>query len=178
MRRLVLAALVAGLATAAVPALAQEESVPRRSGATVPVDLVLVEKGLRRLSLYYRDRVVRRYRIALGSAPVGHKRALGDGRTPEGLYRIDIKRADSRFGEALRIDYPRGRDKEAASTRGLDPGGEIYIHGPPKEASQYAYFRLKFARTDWTDGCIALDSAAMGEVFRSVRAGTPVLIRP
>ncbi|MCW5773726.1 MAG: L,D-transpeptidase family protein [Rhodospirillaceae bacterium] len=171
-------AAAAVLAVTRFPAAAQEESIPRTASLTVPVDLVVVEKSRRRLSLYYRDRVLRRYRIALGSAPVGHKRVLGDGRTPEGLYRIDLRRADSRFGEALRIDYPHSRDRSAAVAQGADPGGEIYIHGPPREALQLRYFRFKFARTDWTDGCIALDQAAMGEVFRSVRTGTPVLIRP
>jgi len=37
---------------------------------------------------------------------------------------------------------------------------------------------LKFAREDWTDGCIGVTNAAMDEIYRSVREGTPVLIRP
>jgi murein L,D-transpeptidase YafK len=170
------ALLLAGIASA--PARAQEESIPRPLHYAVPVDLIVVQKSKRRLLLYYRDRVVRRFRIALGRAPVGHKHRRGDGRTPEGLYYVDLKRAESAFGEALKIDYPNRRDRAAASTHGIDPGGEIYIHGRPREAMRYAYFRSKFANTDWTDGCIALDNEAMGEIFRSVHAGTPVLIRP
>lgn len=60
----------------------------------------------------------------------------------------------------------------------MPPGGQIYIHGQPWEATEHAFFRLKFAREDWTDGCIAVTNAEMDEIFRSVREGTPVLIRP
>lgn len=172
------AAVAAAVAAAALPAQAQDESVPRAARASFPVDLIVIEKRRRRMHLFYRDRVVRSYRVALGSKPAGHKRERGDGRTPEGLYRIDYKKPESRFNLALHIDYPNERDRALAAARGVDPGGAIYIHGQPTEASELAYFRLKFAREDWTDGCIAVTNAEMDEIYRSVRAGTPVLIRP
>ncbi len=167
-------ALIAGAAGAltAAPAAA---FVPR---AAVPVDLVVVVKRSRLLQLLYRDRVLRTYRVALGSNPVGPKRARGDGRTPEGLYSIDYKRPESKFNLALHIDYPNVRDRAEAAARGVDPGGAIYIHGHPRAASELSYFRLKFAREDWTDGCIAVPDAAMDEIYRSVQTGTPILIRP
>lgn len=173
---LVGASALAGLA--ALPARAQDESVPGGHGGKYPVDLVVIEKRRRLMHLYYRDRILRTYRVALGQNPVGHKRDRGDGRTPEGLYRIDLKKPDSRFGLALRLDYPKERDRAQAAARGADPGGEIYVHGQPKEATELAYFRLKFAREDWTDGCIAVTNGEMAEIFRSVREGTPVLVRP
>lgn len=167
------AALAGGaLVLAAAPAAA---FVPR---AAVPVDLVVVVKRRRLLQLLYRDRVLRTYRVALGSNPVGHKQERGDGRTPEGLYRIDYRRPESKFNLALHVDYPNARDRARAAARGVDPGGAIYIHGHPREASELAYFRLKFAREDWTDGCIALPDPAMDEIYRSVATGTPILIRP
>jgi murein L,D-transpeptidase YafK len=161
----------------AAPALAETAAAPRLQGTRFPVDLVLVEKGRRRLRLYYRDRVLKTYRVALGRTPVGHKVRRGDGRTPEGLYRIDLKKSDSRFGLALRVDYPNARDRTRAAALGVDPGGDIYVHGQPLEATQFAYFRLKFANTDWTDGCVALTNAEMAEVYAAVREGTPILIR-
>lgn len=169
-RRAVIVGAAGALASA--PAAAFE---PR---AAVPVDLVVVVKRRRLLQLLYRDRVMRTYRVALGSNPVGHKRERGDGRTPEGLYRIDYKKPESKFNLALHVDYPNERDRAEAAARGVDPGGAIYIHGHPREASELAYFRLKFARDDWTDGCIALPDPAMAEIYDSVRAGTPILIRP
>ena len=167
------AAIAGGaLALAAAPAAAM---VPRPA---VPVALVVVVNRRRLLQLLYRDRVMRTYRVALGSNPVGHKRDRGDGRTPEGLYRIDYKKPESKFSLALHIDYPNERDRAQAAARGGDPGGEIYIHGHPKAASELAYFRLKFSREDWTDGCIALPDTQMAEIYRSVLEGTPILIRP
>jgi murein L,D-transpeptidase YafK len=171
-RRAVLAGAAASAAAAAMPALA---TAPR---AAVPVDLVVIVKRRRLLQLLYRDRVMRTYRVALGKNPVGHKRERGDGRTPEGLYTIDYKKPESQFNLALHIDYPNARDRADAAARGADPGGAIYIHGQPTQAAELAFFRLKFAREDWTDGCIALTNVAMDEIYRSVREGTPVLIRP
>lgn len=169
-------ALIAGAGAVGVLASAPAAAfVPR---AAVPVDLVVVVKRRRLLQLLYRDRVMRTYRVALGSNPVGPKRERGDGRTPEGLYRIDYKKPESKFSLALHIDYPSERDRAGAAARGVDPGGAIYIHGRPREAQQLAYFRLKFKREDWTDGCIALTDPAMDEIYRSVPTGTPILIRP
>ena len=177
-RALLAGAAASAVAAAAFPAEAQDESFPGAARASVPVDLIVIVKRRRLLQLVYRDRVMRTYRMALGSAPVGHKRERGDGRTPEGLYRIDYKKPESRFSQALHIDYPNERDRAEAVARGIDPGGAIYIHGQPIEATEHAFFRLKFARADWTDGCIAVTNAAMDEVYRSVREGTPILIRP
>lgn len=172
------AAAAGAMTSVAFSALAQVESVSSPSSAAVPVDLILVEKRRRRMHLYFRDRVLRSYRVALGQRPIGHKRAQGDGRTPEGLYAIDLKKTESRFGLGLRVSYPNARDRAAAATRREPPGGDIYIHGQPSEATALAFFRLKFAREDWTDGCIAVTNAEMAEIFRSVREGTSILIRP
>jgi murein L,D-transpeptidase YafK len=166
---------LAGAAAALAFSAEAQDVAPRPA---VPVDLVVVVKSRRLLQLVYRDRVLRTYRIALGTNPHGHKRERGDGRTPEGLYAIGAKKAESRFGLALHVDYPNPRDRADAAVRGADPGGQIYIHGQPREASELAFFRLKFASVDWTDGCIAVPNREMDEIYRSVREGTPVLIRP
>jgi murein L,D-transpeptidase YafK len=172
------AACAALSALAAATGRAQTVSSADRGASRLPVDLVVIDKRRRRLHLYFRDRIVKTYRVALGSNPVGHKRERGDGRTPEGLYRIDYKKPESRFGLALHIDYPNERDRARAARHGADAGGSIYIHGQPREATELSFFRIKFARQDWTDGCIALANAEMAEVYRSVREGTPVLVRP
>jgi murein L,D-transpeptidase YafK len=166
------AMLVATAAAAALP------SAALAARAAVPVDLIVIVKKRRLLQLVYRDKVMRTYRVALGQNPVGHKRERGDGKTPEGLYRIDYKKPESKFNLALHIDYPNERDRADALRRGADPGGAIYIHGQPNVAAELTYFRLKFAREDWTDGCIAVTNIEMDEIYRSVREGTGVLIRP
>ena len=177
-RRALLGGAATAAAAAAMPALAQDRASLRLLGAEVPVDLVVIVKRIRLMRLLYRDRIMRSYRVALGRNPMGHKRERGDGRTPEGLYRIDYKKPESLFNLALHIDYPNERDRAEAAARGADPGGAIYIHGQPTAAGELAFFRLKFAREDWTDGCVAVTNAEMDQIYRSVRAGTPVLIRP
>ena len=97
-------ALLAGAAAAvAIPLEAHAQTYAARARASVPVDLVVIVKKRRLLQLVYRDRVMRTYRVALGQNPVGHKRERGDGRTPEGLYRIDYKKPESKFNF-----WPRG----------------------------------------------------------------------
>lgn len=131
-------------------------------------DAIHVFKAQRRMELLRGGQVIARYRIALGDAPVGHKRQQGDERTPEGDYRISYRNDRSRFHLSLRISYPNEADRRQARARGVDPGGDIMIHGatPPGD------------KRDWTDGCIAVTNAEMEEIWRRVPVGTPVRIEP
>lgn len=142
--------------------------------ALAAVDRIVVEKGARRMTLYDGAVPVATYRVALGFAPVGDKRREGDGRTPEGVYRIDGKNAHSRFHLSLRLSYPDAEDRRAARARGLSPGGDIFIHGTPGRDAPYpAGARIP----DWTLGCIAVTNDEIEEVWRHVSVGTRVEIR-
>lgn len=145
-------------------ASAAPELVPKAERA----DAIRVFKSTRRMELLRDGKVLRSYRIALGDAPVGHKRQQGDERTPEGDYRITYRNAQSRFHLSLRVSYPNQADRAQAAKRGVDPGGDIMIHGstPPGYAG------------DWTDGCIAVTNAQIEEVWRLVPTGTPIHINP
>lgn len=167
-RRLWLAMTSGVLAAAAI--------APRHAIArTLRADKVLVIKHRRLLMLMYRGKVVRRYRIALGFQPKGHKRQQGDGRTPEGNYVIDWRNPKSRFTLSLHINYPNRVDRASARRRGVDPGGDIFIHGLPNGAT--AIGRAHSAR-DWTLGCIAVTSDEIREIWKAVPNGTPIEIRP
>lgn len=141
---------------------------PPLASAAERVDEIRVDKSERRMTLLRDGRIVKSYRILLGDAPVGHKRQQGDERTPEGRYRITFRNDKSRFHLSLRVSYPNEADRRQARVRGVDPGGDIMIHGgtPP------GYSR------DWTDGCIALSDAQIEEVWRLVPVGTPIIISP
>ncbi len=136
-------------------------------------DKVLVVKSERRLYLLQDGSVMRTFRIALGPNPVGHKTFQGDGRTPEGLYTLDWRNANSRFYRAIHISYPSYDDTARASAFGSDPGGLVMIHGQPIDgfAGNNPYF-------DWTEGCIALSNHEMDEVWMAVDDGTPIEILP
>ena len=152
-------------------------SIPREDIlGTDPVDRVVVYKGKRTLLLYRGDRIVKTYRVALGFNPVGHKRQQGDGRTPEGLYFITYKNENSSFHRSLRIDYPSPADVETARSLGIDPGGDIVIHGLPNRATEWE--RREHPQKDWTNGCIALEDEEIDEIWSVVRETTPIYIYP
>ncbi len=139
------------------------------------VDRVLVLKSERELHLIRGDRRVASYRISLGPEPEGHKLFAGDSRTPEGRYRLDWRNPDSDYYRSIHISYPNREDREKARAWGLDPGGNIMIHGLPNDAGDLAF---AFEGLDWTDGCIAVNNRAMDEIWQRVTIGTPIEIRP
>jgi murein L,D-transpeptidase YafK len=136
------------------------------------IDRVLIDKSDRQLMLLSDGKVERRYRIALGGNPLGHKEREGDSRTPEGLYRIDGKNPESAFHLSLRISYPNAADQARAMAAGLDPGGDIFIHGQPN----WWPTDLPIGY-DWTLGCIAVTDAEIEEIWALVPVGTVVEIR-
>lgn len=138
-------------------------------------DMVLVRKGARTLSLMKDGGIIRSFRMALGKTPVGHKVFEGDGRTPEGFYTIDARRAASNFYKALHISYPRPDDVSRARALGASPGGAIMIHGLPNDISA-DYVGHPYE--DWTDGCIAVTNAEMDEIWKMVSPGIPIVILP
>lgn len=138
-------------------------------------DRILVEKSKRAMTLFSGGKVVKTYLVALGGEPVGPKEREGDHKTPEGFYIIDSKNARSRFHLALHVSYPDEADWKRARKLGVSPGGAIMIHGLPKE---FAYLGPLHRKTDWTDGCIAVTDEEIEEIWRLVKIGTPVEIRP
>jgi murein L,D-transpeptidase YafK len=149
---------------------------------------ILVEKAARRLIFFKDGKEARRFRVGLGFAPVGTKASQGDGKTPEGAYRVCRKNPKSRFHLSLGLNYPTPSDAEAglkagritkaqadrivAASRGSgcppwdSPlGGEIFIHGCGSSS-------------DWTLGCVALNDPDMDFLYEACPVGTPVEIRP
>jgi murein L,D-transpeptidase YafK len=145
------------------------------ASATEPpaIDRIVVEKSQRRMDLMSGDTVVRSYEIALGSEPEGDKQEEGDGRTPEGRYIVEGRNPTSAFHLSLKISYPDAADRADAVSRGVSPGGDIFIHGAPNW-----WFLPGQPPGDWTWGCIAVTKSEIGEVWRLVPDGTPVEIRP
>lgn len=156
------------------PGLPPLELPPGQSEPLVgPVSRILVEKSARRMTVYVGDEVRRVYRIALGFAPEGDKRQEGDGRTPEGHFRIDRRNGASAYHLSLGIDYPQPADRVDAQDRGVSPGGDIFFHGQPN-----AFPDALILRHDWTAGCIALSNAEITELFAATPIGAEVEIRP
>lgn len=138
-------------------------------GIYPPVTQLYVQKSERKLHLLNGEDVLKSYRIGLGFNPVGHKQEQGDGRTPEGLYRIDRRNPDSSFYLSLGINYPNRQDRAKAYARGVNPGGDIFIHGMPSGGTRKS-------SADWTWGCIAVSNPEIIEIYNMVPIGTPIYI--
>jgi murein L,D-transpeptidase YafK len=149
---------------------------------------IVVKKEKRTLELFDGDKLIKTYKIALGSTPIGDKEIEGDGKTPEGDFYIFTKNAESSFYLSIGVSYPniedakRGLENElitqeehdeivkAINEKKMSPqktklGGEVYIHG---------YGNL----TDWTAGCVAMTNAEMKELYDAIPIGTSVNIQP
>jgi murein L,D-transpeptidase YafK len=147
---------------------------------------IVVSKSRRRLMLYSNNKLVRLYRVGLGTDPVNDKIKEGDRRTPEGEFYIFTKNERSAFYLSLGLSYPNAKDAERGLRDGLITraqynaivdairrkvappqntllGGQIYIHG-------------NGSQSDWTWGCVALDNPNIRELFDVVPVKTAVVI--
>ena len=162
--------LLALVLVTGLTACAEKPSSKFRTYDGPEVTQLLVTKADRKLYLLHGNRALKIYDIALGAEPAGHKRFEGDMKTPEGLYWIDRRNPESAFHLSLGISYPNKVDTAYASTKGKDPGGEIFIHG---QAGWHIGRPV-----DWTEGCIAVTDDEIEEIYAMVTNGTPILILP
>lgn len=143
--------------------------------ANTRVDRILILKAQRQLQLLSGEKVVRTYKIALGTNPVGPKERQGDGKTPEGIYTISGRNPESSYHRSLRVSYPNADDLARARKMGINPGGDIFIHGI---TNGYGWVGVGHRLKDWTLGCIAVTNDEIEEIWRVVPNGTVVEIRP
>ena len=146
---------------------------PPLAPADQRADFVEVDKSDREMRLLRDGEVIQRYQVSLGFAPEGDKEREGDGKTPEGRYTIDYRNPQSSFHLSLHISYPDASDRSEAKARGDDPGGEIFIHGGPRNVPDALW-----QGTDWTLGCVSVTDEEMTEIWSLVPDGTPIEIRP
>jgi hypothetical protein len=135
---------------------------------------IVVSKADRVLTLYKNGQKVLSYPVRLGFNGIREKRYQGDGATPEGRYRIAVKRGQgqTQFYRALLLDYPNEEDRrryQSARKTGLIPaskgiGGQIEIHGVDNELMAQ------------TLGCVMLENSQMVYLYDRVEKGTPVTI--
>lgn len=162
-RTLALAGGLIGLA--ATPALA----TPFGPSAAPRTNHIVVSKSKRVLELRSGKEILKRYKVDLGFSPEGHKLRSGDGRTPEGRYWIDRRNPRSEFYLSIGISYPNAVDVARAQSLGVNPGGDIFIHGEPVRSS-------KGRNRDWTAGCIAVRNAEIEEIWSMTPLGVPITI--
>jgi murein L,D-transpeptidase YafK len=138
-------------------------------------DRIVIVKSTRTMALMNNGKVLKTYKVALSAHSIGGKERLGDDKTPEGLYTVDWKNEHSLYHLALHISYPNATDRARAKRLGVNPGGEIEIHGI---GAKYGYLGALHRQVDWTAGCIAMTNEEIDEISKLVAVGTPVEIKP
>jgi len=79
------------------------------------------------------------------------------------------------YYRSLHISYPTAEDRARAAKAGVEPGGDIMVHGLP---NGLGWIGSKHRIRDWTDGCIAVTDEEMDEIWRAVPDGTVIEINP
>ena len=138
-----------------------------------PVDRIYVDKSEHWMAVYRGGQILREFRVALGIGGLRPKQRAGDGRVPEGIYAISAHNPDSAYHLSLRISYPTPEQLAKAAERGINPGGDIMIHGLPNGRGRIG---SRHRLADWTDGCIAVTDPEMDWLYRAVPDGTSVEI--
>ena len=143
---------------------------------------IVIEKAVRRLTVVGDGgETMFSSPIALGSCPTGPKEREGDGKTPEGVYFVCLKKR-GKYGPSLGVSYPNEADarrngaseeliaciRQRAAQKERPPwgtalGGEIYIHGGG-------------AGRDWTAGCVALNDSDAEALYALAPLGTEIMI--
>lgn len=145
---------------------------PQLAPQATHIDHILIDKSDRRLIATQNGAAVMEADIALGFEPQGDKQREGDGKTPIGIFKINRRNSQSAYHLSLGIDYPQPEDIERARENGVDPGGDIFIHGQPNGVVGLSL------PGDWTAGCIALSNTQMARLWSLAPNGTTVEIRP
>ena len=181
-----------------------EEGLAPEIIVTLDAVTIVVEKELRQLSLYSEQKLVKidgkpaQWHVGLGDAPLGHKQAEGDERTPEGSYYISDHSESSSYHGSILIHYPNTEDAkagleteqitepqykeiiEAEESKTRPPmntklGGWLLIHGSGKASG----LPSKAGEYDWTNGCVAMSNDDLDELRRSLgKIEGKVLILP
>lgn len=160
--------MVIGAAAAFALSACAEKKISRKYFGPMATG-ILVRKSARKMFILNGNTPIASYDIDLGFAPVGHKFKSGDGRTPEGAYRIDRKNFNSAFYLSLGISYPNARDVARAQAAGVNPGGDIFIHGAARRPENQG-------KPDWTAGCISVTDREMEMIYQMVEIGIPIWI--
>lgn len=120
------------------------------------------------------------YPCVFGSDDLRDKYMEGDKRTPDGKFKIILKKSNAQWSYEMLLDYPneqseekfRERKAEGVIPRNAKIGGGIAIHGTrPQEEWTVDYYQ------NWTDGCISLKYSEARDLYSYIPVGTPVTIQ-
>jgi murein L,D-transpeptidase YafK len=140
---------------------------------------IIVTKNTYELKVYDDQGWYATYPVVFGSKDLGDKMRQGDRRTPDGSFRIVLKKINKDWGPELLLNYPNDSSYEKFKERkaeGLIPrtakiGDGIAIHATRK-SEEWTVDNFY----NWTDGCISVKYTEMEDLYSYIPVGTPVTI--
>lgn len=141
---------------------------------------IIVDKSDYELKVYDAEGWYATYPVVFGSKDQNDKYMEGDKRTPEGRFKVLLKKIHPKWGYELLLDFPNEQSIKKFNdrqSRGLIPrnariGSGIAIHATrPQEEWTVDYFQ------NWTDGCVSLKYTEAKDLYSYIPSGTPVTIQ-
>lgn len=142
---------------------------------------IIVDKSDYELKVYDEEGWYATYPIVFGSKDLSDKMREGDKRTPDGQFKVILKKLHPKWGPELLLDYPNEesyRRFKERKAKGIIPknakiGSGIAIHATrPEEEWTVDHFY------NWTDGCVSVKYTEMKDLFSYIPVGTVVTIQP
>ncbi len=141
---------------------------------------IIVSKRNYELKVYDKEGWYATYPIVFGGKDLADKMREGDKRTPEGNFKVVLKKIHPQWGPMLMLDFPNDETIQRFNERkakGLIPknariGGGIAIHAtrPQEEWTVDNFY-------NWTDGCVSVKYTEMQDLYSYIPVGTPVTIQ-
>jgi murein L,D-transpeptidase YafK len=141
---------------------------------------ILVKKSERVVEVLYKDELLIAYSCVLGFDSIGDKMQEGDGKTPEGLFKIKAMYPHRSWSYFIWFDYPneisyqRFKERKANKTisQAAAIGGQVGFHGVPEKNDEIIEKKI-----DWTLGCISLSTKDITDLYQSIGLETTIEIR-
>lgn len=141
---------------------------------------IIIDKSDYELKVYDDEGWYATYPIVFGSKDLSDKMKEGDRLTPDGKFKVILKKIHPKWGPELLLDYPNDVSYKKFNERkakGLIPGSAkigngIAIHAtrPDEEWTVDNFY-------NWTDGCVSVKYTEMKDLFSYIPVGTPVTIQ-
>lgn len=141
---------------------------------------IIVDKSDYELKVYDNEGWLATYPVVFGSNDLRDKFMEGDKRTPEGQFKVLLKKIHPKWGPELLLDFPnpetmkkfQQRKGQGLVPKTAKPGSGIAIHATrPEEEWTVDYYQ------NWTDGCVSLKYTEAKDLYSYIPPGTPVTIQ-
>ncbi len=141
---------------------------------------IVIDKSDRKLSVYFKQILLKEYPVVLGLEGNDDKLMQGDRKTPEGVFHISSKYNHAKWSRFMLLNYPtaeswikhRQAKKEGLIPQNADIGNAIGIHGVPEDNNS-----LIDEGIQWTLGCVSLKNKDVNELYACINEKTIILIR-